>query len=414
MGNRTLIPCCFLVVLLLEGCKPGPALPKLPKNFPMLQPGSPPAVWGELGRGRLDVWPDFDPDSADPFSVDLRHFDLSGLDLMDTLDDLMYASFDTGTIWPNVGKMPPGYDWQEILKLGKNPGLGIRKLHQQGITGTGVGIAIIDQPLLTEHQEYVDQLRLYEVAEGTSTSWTDMASMHGSAVASIAVGKTVGVAPDADLYFIGTSMCNSTGTYEGNDYGCLAQSVRRILEINRELPEGRKIRVISISVGWRPTAVGYAEISAATQEAKEAGILVVSSNLQEVHGFDFMGLGRAPDADPDRFESYEPGLFWADPFYANLEGYSEVLMVPMDSRTTAGPGGVDEYVFYREGGWSWSIPYIAGVYALAAQVEPSITPNMFWQLALETGKTIEFQHEGEIYTLGTILDPVELMDRLDR
>ena len=30
----------------------------------------------------------------------------------------------------------------------------------------------------------------------------------------------------------------------------------------------------------------------------------------------------------------------------------------------------NEYVFYREGGWSWSIPYIAGVYALAAQVKP--------------------------------------------
>lgn len=414
MKNKTTILGCFLVVFLFASCNPVPALPKLPKSFPMLQPGSPPAVWAELGRGRLDVWPDFDPDSADPLSVDLRHFDLSGLDLTDVLDDLVAASFDTGTIWPDQGKLPQGYDWQEIMELGKNPGLGIRKLHDQGITGSGVGIAIIDQPLLTEHQEYVDQLRLYEVAEGTSTSWTDKASMHGSAVASLAVGKTVGVALDADLYFIGTSMCNNTGTYEGNDYGCLAQSVRRILEINQELPEGRRIRVISISVGWRPTAVGYAEISAATQEAKEAGILVVSSNLQEVHGFDFMGLGRALDADPDRFESYEPGLFWGDQFYANPEVYSEVLMVPMDSRTTAGPGGTEEYVFYREGGWSWSIPYIAGVYALAAQVEPSITPDVFWRLALETGKTIEFKHEGETYTLATILDPVELMDRLDR
>jgi len=61
----------------------------------------------------------------------------------------------------------------------------------------------------------------------------------------------------------------------------------------------------------------------------------------------------------------------------------------MDSRTTASFTGISEYVFYREGGWSWSIPYIAGLYALAAQVDPEIPPERFWSLAMETGRTIE-------------------------
>jgi hypothetical protein len=91
---------------------------------------------------------------------------------------------------------------------------------------------------------------------------------------------------------------------------------------------------------------------------------------------------------------------------------SDHLLVPMDSRTTASPGGPDEYVFYREGGWSWSIPYIAGVYALAAQVKPSITPDEFWSLALETGRTIQLQHNGETIAFGPILDPAALIKSL--
>jgi hypothetical protein len=61
----------------------------------------------------------------------------------------------------------------------------------------------------------------------------------------------------------------------------------------------------------------------------------------------------------------------------------------MDSRGTASPTGYDDYVFYRQGGWSWSIPYIAGLYALACQVKPDITPEVFWSKALETGDAVE-------------------------
>ncbi len=84
----------------------------------------------------------------------------------------------------------------------------------------------------------------------------------------------------------------------------------------------------------------------------------------------------------------------------------------MDSRAVASPTGNSDYVFYREGGWSWSIPYIAGVYALAAQVKPDITPDVFWSTALKTGRTIEISHEGQKYSFGIILDPVALIHAL--
>lgn len=384
-------------------------LPPLSANFPKIDRKPGPINWV---RGKMDSLPSYDPASEQLWQMDLRSYDLSTLDLHTSLNALMNADFDSKTIWPPSERMPQNFDWQQVMELGKNPGLGMRQLHAQNITGYGVGIAIIDQTLLVDHQEYSPQLRLYEETNDIQGGWM-VSQMHGPAVASIAVGRTTGVAPGADLYYIATSMCNTTGTAEGNDYACLAQSVRRVLKINELLPQGRKIRVISISVGWKPESKGYDEISAATKEAVDAGMLVVCSSIEQVHGFKFHALGRAPLADPDQFESYEPGLWWAKQFYAG-EQFSDRLLVPMDSRTTASPTGPNDYVFYRQGGWSWSIPYIAGVYALAAQVKPTITPNKFWQLALQTGQTIELNHEGKIIRFGPILDPTALMIALQK
>lgn len=384
-------------------------LPPLPAIFPKIDRKPEPVDWD---RGKMDSLPIYHPASEQMWQMDLRSYDLSDLDLTASANNLMYADFDTKTIWPPTDRMPLNFNWQQVMELGKNPGLGIRQLHAQNITGYGVGIAIIDQTLLVDHQEYAPQLRLYEETSDIQGGWLET-QMHGPAVASIAVGKTTGIAPGADLYYIATSMCNTTGTAHGNDFACLAQNVRRILQVNESLPQGRKIRVISISVGWKPQSKGYDEISAATKGAVDAGMLVVSSSIEQVHGFKFHALGRTPLADPDQFESYEPGLWWAKEFY-NGDQFSDRLLVPMDSRTTASPTGTNDYVFYREGGWSWSIPYIAGVYALAAQVKPTITPNEFWQLALQTGRTIELNHEGKIIQFGPILDPTALMIALQK
>jgi subtilisin family serine protease len=291
------------------------------------------------------------------------------------------------------------------MDLGKYPGLGIRSLHAQGITGRGVGIAIIDQTLLVDHQEYAGQLRLYEETDDVVGEWS-ASQLHGAAVASIAVGKTVGVAPEADLYYIATAR-----GFTNNSFTYLARSIQRILEINGQLPPENKIRVISMSLHWVEGAEGYDELMAAVGEAKGAGMLIVCANIEQVHGFKFQGLGRSPLADPAAFESYEPGLSWANDFYAG-ERPSDRLLVPMDSRTTASPTGQIDYVFLREGGLSWSIPYIAGLYALACQVNPEITPERFWSLAMETRRTIELKHDGETIPLGPIVDPVALIGAL--
>jgi hypothetical protein len=289
----------------------------------------------------------------------------------------------------------------------------VRNLHSRGINGRGVGIGIIDQSLLTEHQEYADQLRWYEeVGWGDETPgryYKSTAQMHGAAVASIAVGKTVGVAPEADLYFVGTA--NMT---LANLYAMVADGIRRLLTVNDSLPMGRKIRVISLSLGFDPQRAGYSDVMAALRQANAKGILTIYTSKEYEEQMGYQGLGRASLADPDAFTAYEPGLFWAPSFYAGRYSPRQIIFAPMDTRTTAGPGGADEYAFYSTGGMSWPTPYIAGVYALAAQVNPKITVEQFWSLAVKTGRAINISHEGKSFVLDSVIDPIALIEALQK
>lgn len=395
LGKRHIL-CLLGASLLLIACC---STPKIDRR---------PAV-ADYQRGLMTEIPTYNPESNEYWQMDLRGYDLSQLDLSNSLEDLYYTDFDDRTTWPSKDRMPMGYDWKQIMELGKNPGLGVRSLHAQGITGKGVSIAIVDQVLLIEHQEYANRLQLYEeinVKPNTS------AQMHGAAVASIAVGKTIGVAPGADLYYIAswTGDWSDNGDFTWN-FQYYAQAVRRILEINKRLPEDRKIRVISMQVGWNPKQKGYDDIMSAVEDAKDAEMLIVCSSIEKVHDFRFNGLGRNPMDDPELFDSYKPGLFWSKAFPRN-ERFLNRLMVPMDSRTTASPTGKDEYVFYRQGGWSWAIPYIAGVYALVLQVDPTVTPEQFWLKAMETGSHTDIKLGRKTYSFGPILNPVALISSI--
>ena len=399
----------ILAALMASCAAPVPGPPDLPL-LPDIRIVRHPAPVDYSGFNVFTSPPVYDPNSNDYWQVDLRSSDLTKLDLSKSTNDLLYADFDSKTQWPASYKMPVDFDWQKIMEIGKDPGLGMRSLHAEGITGKGIGIAIIDQTLLVDHMEYKDRIRAYEEAEDITGGWREV-QMHGPAVASLAVGKSVGVAPQADLYYVATGDCGGATSFQDMDFSCRAKAIRRIVEINKGLPENRKIRVLSMSIGWDPQSKGYDKITAAVNEAKEAGIFVLSTSLSLTYDLSFHGLGRSPLADPNNFWSYTPGLWWQADFYQR--GFSSpTLMVPMDSRTTASPTGTEDYVFYRQGGWSWAIPYIAGTYALAVQVKSDITPEQFWDTALNTGKTIQIGHQGKDYEFGVILDPQALIEAI--
>jgi subtilisin family serine protease len=386
-------------------------LPDLPDTRIVRHPA--PADFSFINPHPTSV-PTYDSNSTNPFQIDFRSSDLVDLDLSRSMDILKLADFDSQTQWPPSNQLPASFSVQQTMDMGKDPGLGMRELHEKGITGRGVGIAIIDQTLLVDHQEYVKQLRVYEEGDDITDGWLGT-SMHGPAVASIAVGKTVGVAPEADLYFIAKGNCGVDATASSSfDFSCLAKGVLRIIAINQGLPEHRKIRVLSLSIGWSAQQKGYPEMTDAVNKASAAGIFVISSSISQTYGFKFHGMGRDSQVDPNLFNSYLPGSWWAQQFYDGKTTLNQTLLVPMDARTTASPTGIHDYVFYGEGGWSWSIPYLAGMYALACQVDPGITPQRFWSTALQTGRTIRVEHNGKQYSFGVILDPQALIIALQK
>jgi membrane protease YdiL (CAAX protease family) len=338
--------------------------------------------------------------------VDLRGFDLSALDLREAALLVGRAWFDDRTVWPEAARMPAGFDVPRIMGLAKNPGLGVRGLHEQGITGRGVSIGMVDRVLLTGHDEYKDRLDWYEEIDTGLVG--EPAQMHGAAVASLAVGRTVGVAPGARLFYVGVGESGAA-----RNLADVARGIQRLLELNWRLPPERRMQIISLSVGWDSTMPGCDAIEDAVRRAAASGVFVISPNLERTYGFRFQGLGRQMLADPDRVESYEPGLFWADQLGRVVPGDNS-LFVPMDSRAAASPTGTGEYAFYREGGWSWCTPYLAGLYALALQVNPVITPERFWGAALRTGHVIVVNRNGAEYPLGPVVDPPALIAALGR
>ena len=382
MKNRKLLrPALCLLLALLAGCGPSREGPMEPEAE---------------SRALLS--------SGDLRGADLRELDLTGLE-----EAAFRWDFDTQTQWPE--KLPEGFDPARLLELGKDPGLGLRALHGRGITGRGVGIAIIDQALPADHQEYGDRLRFYQEYH---TAAQGPASAHGPAVASIALGKTVGAAPEALLYFIADDVGTGAGSSFVRDMTYYAEDVDRFTALNETLPENEKIRVISMSVGWMPDTVGAEELEAAIERARAAGIAVVCVNSRDPLLEPWMGMGRRPYGDPNRLEDCLPGAFWEESLYSGEYRGTDgsLLLVPMDRRTTASPAGEVEYAFFAEGGMSWAVPYVAGLYALACQVKPEVTYEEFLSTAQATARPVSVWKGETEYPYGRVVDPAALLEAL--
>lgn len=363
----------------------------------------------------LDTLPD-----EDNYGYDVRDKDVSAIDLS-SVTNYNKLTFSTNTIWPD--KLPEGFDPDYFLEYNKNPGLGIRALHEKGITGEGVGVAIVDMALLLDHQEYRDRLMYYEELHLNPGFFGD--KLHGAAVSGIAVGESVGVAPGSKLYFIGKN--NGHYVMDGEyfvdfeiDWSLQADAVNRIVELNRKLPETDKIRVISISSNsfGTPGEKGYEEMIAAVERADSDNIFVMAGmeNAYYDFGINFGGMYRNYSDDPDDFASYRPSDFWSELYYSNYHNpryaTQRYLFVPQGSRTLAWYKGAEEYMLSSFGGTSWAIPWLAGFYALCCQVKPDITPHEFVQVVMDTGITTDYTYNDSTMPFGNIVNPEATINEL--
>lgn len=246
---------------------------------------------------------------------------------------------------------------QEIVKLGMNPGLGIRELHVQGITGKGVTVAIIDQPMLLDHPEFQGKVvKYYDV--GTN----QVVSMHGPAVTSLLVGNNIGTAPDAKVYFVAVP----SWLYDAQYY---ADALSWIVAENKELPVKDKVRVVSVSSIpsgiWTEYTKNTDAWDTAYRQATEAGILVLDCTYE--HGYTVPCTYDLND--PDNVGKCIPN--WGGP----INSPHKRINIP--TRRTTAEERVDEptysYQYTGIGGISWTVPYLSGVLAMGWQLNPDLT-----------------------------------------
>ncbi len=268
--------------------------------------------------------------------------------------------FNEATIWSREDKPVA----QNILKLGMNPGLGIRELHAAGITGKGITVAIIDQPMVLDHPEFEGKVINYYDAGTELPAGT--VSMHGPAVTSLLVGENIGTAPDASVYFVAVP----SWLFDAQYY---ADALDWIVARNEKLPEASKIRAVSVSAIpsgiWSEYTKNNDAWDAAYKRATEAGILVLDCTYEQ-------GITvpcTYDPHDPDNVAKCVPN--WTGP----VNPPHKRINIPT-SRTSAteddGDGQVHfSYQFSGDGGLSWSTPYLTGVLAMGWQVNPDLTSS---------------------------------------
>jgi len=335
----------------------------------------------DIGRGRkLALRSEKDMAKLDSFSG-VQNVDLKRLNLRSMKEALASMTFDSLTEWPAPDKLPAGFDPAAVLELGKNPGLGVRGLHKENIDGRGVGIAVIDQPLLLGHEQYASGILRFD-----ATGMTDVPpQMHGPAVLSAAAGLTCGVAPKAAITYFAVPMWeNSNRPY--------VAAMNRIFELNASLPPGEKIRAVSISTGMFRNYPEYETWKAICERAAREGIFLITCDGTLI---EYGMLGRSGDGDPDDLRSYRPGLY---------SRKSDKLRVP-GTRTLASYRANSAYTYFPEGGMSWGAPYLAGLAALAFQVNPKASPGDVVAALLETAVMTE---------AGPVVNPRGFIDRLRR
>lgn len=186
--------------------------------------------------------------------------------------------------------------------------------------------------------------------------------MHGPAVLSILAGKDIGVAPDADVYYY------AHASWE-RDQSTHVQCLNQIMEQNKKLPKDKKITMVGFSDNINPTEKNAGAFQEAVDACEKAGIMVWFCG-------DYGRLDFVPLSDKSN-----PNNVYAKV----LGGYdTNRVFVPTAGITTAANLYGANYTYWGQGGLSWAMPYVLGIYAMAKEIDPSLTKDELYQYLLDT------------------------------
>ena len=255
----------------------------------------------------------------------------------------------------------------------------LNTVHQKGITGKGVTIAVIGGPVDTSNPA----LKGANITDKSRCTIQDSPEgiRHGTDMAIILVSPISGVAPDATLY---TYQSSSDGTISKGS--CESNGERLDTTgalINQAVEDGAQIISISQSVPDFSNEVKWAVTNAITK-----GVIIVASAGNEAHQDDATHLGRYSGV-------VGVSAINTDGTFASYSNWA-------DGMVTAAFGGPYNTFDVNTGepvtvqGTSISTPLVAGMLALARQKWPDATTNQILQLLVHTG--LNPNHDWNKYT----------------
>lgn len=225
-------------------------------------------------------------------------------------------------------------------------------------TGKGVTVFLIDSGIATSHPEFSGRASIgYD--SGYSEGHGGDCAGHGTEVASVLVGKGIGVAKEAEIISVSVLDCEGEGTNSD-----LVFAIQWILE------HKRSPAVINMSVGGEKSAI----VDAAVREAVRQGIPVVvaagNSNLD------------ACTQSPSGVETaIIVGASTKTKQKASFSNYGKCVHLFAPGRDIvvanskfASEGKTSKNFYNLASGTSLSCPFVAGIVALLLEKDASLTP----------------------------------------
>ena len=261
---------------------------------------------------------------------------------------------------------------------------GIQAIHDEGWTGAGVKIAVIDSninpdlPVFAGRNLTVDPRPLCADATSVTTTATTEGAVHGTTVVAQIIGSgqgpdgIEGIAPGAEVTFYSMGTRTQDGVCTSAEYG--DELTPLALGVQRAIDDGAAIIISSIAGG---TASSDSDVIA---NAIAKGIMLVGSGpnpstvsftgLREYRG---VVVASAVDAT-GRLAELDDGQ--------PLVYSGTTVVAPGQGMATVGSEGKSWDTVATGSGSSFSAPLVAGMLALSAQRYPTATASQIVQALL--------------------------------
>lgn len=294
--------------------------------------------------------------------------------------------------------------------------LGIDKLWDQGITGKGTTICVIDTGI-AQHPDLKDRIVGFkDFVNGKTEAYDDQG--HGTHCAGIAAGsgtvneKFKGAAPEASI--VGVKVLDRNGSGSFSD---VIKGIQWAVDNKDELG----IDVISMSLGgsvYQPAAKD--PVTMAVEAAVEKGVITVvaagnegprpgtigtpgnAPNVITVGAMDDKGTIARDDDTMAYFSSVGP---------SKIDNFDKPDIVTPGVNITAASHKGDGYVSMS--GTSMATPLAAGVLALAKQVKPEVGPLDIKKIAMDTAEPLPDSKITKHQQGAGVMEPLKIIGNLD-